>query len=168
MLPVVAALAACSQSPSGNASSAGEGTSADAAASQPPMDATGVPQFRTGLWEVTDYESDGTTAKRLRCIGQEVEEDLRTMFGTASTPECVKTRSSGPQGLTVKGLCRQPGGTETEAEVTLSGSAIDFDMKLGLYSIVNGKRHGDLSQSKGRWMGECPAGMKPGDESEAG
>lgn len=167
ILPAVIALAACTQqAPSNNASS--EPGAEPKAASQPPLDATGVPRFRPGIWEVTDFESDGTSAKRLRCIGKEIEEDLRTMFSTTSTPECVKTRSKGAQGLMVTARCKQPGGSETEAEVTLSGSAIDFDMKLGLYSIVDGKRHGDLSQSKGRWMGECPAGMNPGDETDAG
>lgn len=86
---------------------------------------------------------------------------------TRETPGCKTERSASPRGLRVQALCEQAGGLKTDALVEMTGSETAYDMKIGIYLVnKDGSRDGGDITAKAKWIGACPAGVKPGEDVE--
>lgn len=155
------ALAACGQ-PDASTAQAPKTAAAGPALS---LGADGLPRFRPGAWEVTKTE-DGETEISRHCTGAEMDAEIRNLL-TRETPDCKATRSASPRGLKVTAVCSQPGGLKIESNLAMTGSETAYDLKLGLYSILpSGERNGGEMTAKAKWIGLCPAGVKPGEDIE--
>jgi len=161
-------LAACQQEGAGtdgaatqnNAQAAEEGKGA------PPMAADGTPEFRAGMWEATSQE-DGKEPKTTRyCAGPDgatgYKELIARFEGTGQ--DCKVDRSTGANGLQIKSECKQ-GRATVESELTLAGTETSYEMAMSSHVVLpDGKRQGGGAKSSGQWLGECPAGVEPGEE----
>jgi hypothetical protein len=124
-----------------------------------------LPRFKPGLWEVVQTE-DGKVETTQHCTGAEVDAEVREML-TRETPDCKTERSASPSGLRVHAMCEQAGGLKTDTTVVLTGSETAYDMKIGLYLLnKDGSRDGGDITAKAKWVGACPAGVKPGEDVE--
>jgi len=162
----IAGLAACS--PAAKTGEAAPASETQAATVQPAglkLGGDGVPRFRNGWWEIVSTE-EGQTETSHRCIGDEIDAEIREML-TRETPTCQTKRSASPSGLKVNAVCAQAGGLKTETDLAMTGSDVAYDVKLGIYVVTpDGARDGGETTMKARWVGACPAGVKPGDEVE--
>lgn len=131
------------------------------------LDAKGVPQFQPGLWEITEDADDGSSETTRECHVADLGGDIHRIFSTDSTSGCVKTRRASGAGLVVNEQCQQADGIKIESEATLAGSPTKFEMKLAIYSLVNGERFGDVTTVKGRWIETCSTDRETGGEPEA-
>lgn len=133
----------------------------------PPLGADGLPRFRPGLWEVVKTDSsNGEGAETSRdCVGEEANEDFRKL--AAGIAGCKTTKATGPAGLTITSECEE-GGVESRTMMTVAGTDKNYRMTLDMqFSLPDGKTSGGQVSAKARWIGACPAGMKPGDSLEA-
>lgn len=138
--------------------------SAAATLGVPPLDASGLPRFRPGLWQVVrEDDSDDSGPETVKsCIGEEANAELRAAL--AGSPGCQTTRSTGVGGLTVTSVCAQ-GETKVKSVLTLAGNDTAYNMSIAMQlTLPDGKTSGGRVTGKARWVGPCPAGMKPGDE----
>lgn len=160
---VLLLLVACGQADTGQAPAAAQ-PAVQAALTSPPLDATGVPRLRPGLWEVTKTD-EGQTETSMDCMGPEADKEVRDLL-TRETPDCKVERSSGVGGLRLKADCLQSG-VKIQSEFVMTGSDTAYDMRLGVY-VVNpdGEREGGEMTAKARWVGACPAGVQPGESVE--
>lgn len=126
-------------------------------------DAAGVPRFRPGAWEYKLDTDEGAEIARI-CLGDAGNAELREILTRRYPPECTVERSADARNLTFRSTCKQNGLTmETSLDVTGSDTAID--MKLGLFvTTPAGDRSGETMVTSFRRTGECPAGVKPGDD----
>lgn len=171
MLPLAllatASLAACGAKPAADTGQAASTAAAApaAAGSALKLGADNLPRFREGLWEVVQTE-DGQSETSKRCVGAEIDGEMRELL-TRETPDCQIQRSASPKGLSVKAVCAQAGGLKTDTSLVMTGSETAYDVKLGIYVVqADGARDGSDMTLKAKWVGACPAGMKPGDEVE--
>ncbi|MGA0606136.1 DUF3617 domain-containing protein [Phenylobacterium sp. VNQ135] len=160
------ALAACNAKPEAETAAASDAAAkASAPAERLTLGADGLPRFREGLWEVTKIDG-GEREVTKRCTGAEVNQEMREML-TRETPDCKTDRSSGPLGIRVHAVCDQGKGLKTETTMTMSGSSTSWSSTLGLYVVTpDGRRDGGEMTMKARWIGACPAGVKPGEDVE--
>lgn len=161
------ALCACGPKEAAKASAAdGAGAETAAAAGGLTLGADKLPRFRPGVWEVAKVE-DGQTEVTRQCVGDEARDDLKEML-TRETPDCQTQRTVAAGGIRINAVCSQAGGLKTETNLTLTGSATTYDMKLGLYVVTpDGKRDGGEMTVKARFTGQaCPPGVNPGDDIE--
>jgi len=167
-LPALSLVALVSLAACGKAEKAEAPTGADAAAVAPSglvIGGDNLPRFKPGLWEVVQTE-DGKVETTRHCAGAEVDAEVREML-TRETPGCKTERSASPGGLRVKSLCDQAGGLKTDATIVMTGSETAYDMKIGLYLVnADGSRDGGDIIAKAKWIGACPAGVKPGEDVE--
>jgi hypothetical protein len=161
-----ASVAACGAKPAADAGQAVDTAAvAPAAGSALKLGADNLPRFREGLWEVVQTE-DGQSETSKRCVGAEIDGEMRELL-TRETPTCKTQRSASSTGLKVNAVCEQAGGMKTETSLVMTGSDTAYDAKLGIYLIqADGAREGGETTLKAKWVGACPAGMKPGDEVE--
>lgn len=163
LLAAPLALAACNAKPEAQTGNSGDASSAPSApAERLTLGSDGLPRFREGLWEVTEL-SDGEREVSKHCAGAEVRDDVRAMF--ANEPAgCTVERSSSPLGVKARWLCDQAG-VKSETSLTMWGSATSWNMTLAIHAIgADGARDGGETTMKARWIGACPAGVKPGEE----
>lgn len=157
----VLALAACGQQQTANESAdTGEKTVADGGLT---LGADGVPQFRPGAWEIVEAGDGGKEARR-ECVGGEATPQLREMVTRDYPKECKVDHESGSDRFYLKASCPQNGLT-IDSELDLKGSDTQFEMKFGAFvTMPDGKRQGGGTTLSGRWVGECPAGVQPGQQ----
>lgn len=161
------AIAACGQQPAANESAdagAGEVKSGGSITDAFQIGSDGVPQMRPGLWEIT--EAGGKEVRR-ECQGAEVDEAFREVMTRDYPKECKIDRDSDSGRIYLKATCQQDG-MSIDTEVEMTGSDTAFDGKVSVFvTMPDGKKTGGTETSKGRWIGECPAGVQPGEEVEA-
>jgi hypothetical protein len=171
--PLLAALAALTLSACGDGKT--DAAPKAAAVEAPPaavlgaprLGADGLPRFRPRLWEVVtlDNTSDEGPVTSRQCLGEEANTEMREALAAGDTPNCRRTRSVGANGLTIKATCSQ-GEVNTEMQISLSGSETAYTMVMDLRSkVAGGEPQGGRIEGNARWIGACPAGMKPGDET---
>lgn len=134
----------------------------------PPLGADGLPRIKPGLWHVVSTDSaskEGPETKR-ECIGDEANKDVREMFKAPASPGCKKTTSQGLAGITVAQDCEQSG-MKVRSALSIAGSDTRYTMKLDMrITTPDGKTDGGVITAKARWIGACPAGLKPGESIE--
>ena len=124
-----------------------------------------LPRFKPGLWEVVQTD-DGEVETTHHCTGAEVDAEVREML-TREVPGCKAERSASPRGLKVHAICEQAGGLKTDSTVLMTGSETAYDMTIGIYLVKpDGTREGGDITAKAKWVGACPAGVKPGEDVE--
>ncbi|QPQ55123.1 DUF3617 family protein [Allosphingosinicella flava] len=160
------ALAACGQQQDSNGSAeagkTGETAAADGALK---IGADGVPQFRPGAWEMTE-SGDNANETRRECLGADANPQLREELTRSYPKECKVERDSNSGRLFVKASCPQNGLT-IDSEIEVTGSDTAMNMRIGAFvTMPDGKRQGGETRIVGRWVGQCPAGVQPGDSIE--
>lgn len=129
------------------------------------LDTAGLPTFRAGLWEVVKTSSDEAGETTQECIGAEANAQLREMLTRDGGPDCKVERSNTIFSQKVRADCAQAGGLRTDTTFEVSGSETRYTMKLAMYVVKpDGTGDGGEEVAKARWIGACPAGVKPGEE----
>lgn len=158
------AVAACSGGgESGNSASGPDGVSTTTTGKLT-LGEDGVPKFKPGLWEMTAAEEGKPAETTKSCLGEDSNESVREAVTREFDKECKVDRRSGSEGIYIKASCPM-NGMDTDALTEIKGSDENFEMKVEIdLSMPDGSKHRSAIAAKGRWIGECPAGMKPGDE----
>jgi len=136
----------------------------------PPLGADGLPRFRPGLWETVKTDSSGDEGPETNrtCLGSEADQQMRELFNTPAAQGCTKTTSKGVAGIKVAQYCERSG-MKMRSSITLAGSDTRYTIKIDMrITTPDGKTDGGVITGKSRWIGACPAGLKPGDSTDAG
>ena len=125
------------------------------------------PHRRPGLWEVTRTGVDATNPARTTqiCIDQETEATLRQIGDSLAQSACSTTDTHSSQGeLTADATC-QLGGSRTtnHTVVNFIGDTAYHQMSTTLVDPPLFGRSKIISETEGKWIGPCAAGMRPGD-----
>ncbi len=129
--------------------------------------AADIPHRKPGLWEMTSHSttSKGAEISRRICLDRE-SEDLLNRQGVASAQEAcskVEMHSSGNQ-FTAKAVCNLGSVKMTsEATTTFTGDSASTTKVHTTFDPPLAGRSQSESQDEGKWLGACPADMKPGD-----
>ena len=163
-LILAGALAGCgSGGPPGNG---GAGASAPAAADAPvvtpanvALTPKGAPMRRAGYWQVTRDEAPAPS--QFHCVDNESEAKFSLFDWLAMVGECSKKDfKRTADGWSFDTQCSMMNMT-TEQKGTLSG---DFQNVYVIDQEVTTGGHGsEKGVLRGKWVGQCPAGLKPGD-----
>ncbi|MDP1736907.1 MAG: DUF3617 family protein [Caulobacter sp.] len=156
------ALAACSKpADKTNVASAGDASPAAKAASPIPPGIDAAPHLRAGLWEVT---VQGMPAAARTCIDDKTQSDNAVLGQGADTRNCSRnTWRRIPGGIAFEFACDNDG-MKMASKGTVTG---DFNSAYRVEADLSGSRDGQAFSQKqvidARYVGACPAGMKPGD-----
>ncbi|HEY4124230.1 MAG TPA: DUF3617 family protein [Rhizomicrobium sp.] len=137
---------------------------AASAAQALPMD---FPARRAGLWDVTvNMQSMKIPARTNKmCIDAATDAKLMNLGVASKEAKCTSMNISG-MGSTrvVDSVCHLNGGEQKNHIVmTYSGnSAYHMDMQSQFSPPIAGKSQSHITQDA-KWIGPCPADMKPGD-----
>lgn len=129
--------------------------------------AADVPHRKPGLWEMTLHSSTAKASEISRrvCLDRE-SEDLLNRQGVESvqaTCSKVEIHSSGNQ-LSAKAVCNM-GSVKMTSEATttfVSDTASTTKVHVTYDPPLAGRSQSD-TQDDAKWLGACPADMKPGD-----
>jgi len=134
----------------------------------PPLDADGIPRFRAGLWEVVRTDPSGEEGPETirECIGAEADEQIREMINGTSK-SCAKSVSKGIHGLRVALTCDM-NGTKVQSAVAIAGTDTKYTLRLDMQMTAKDGKVTTMNMTgKARRLGDCPAGMSPGDSVDA-
>lgn len=128
------------------------------------MAADQMPHFKAGLWQVSLVMMGKPGSEKI-CLDDATEKLMYRVAMSASQKNCTKTdiHSTGSQ-MTSDSVCKIGTSTRTSHTVmTFSGdSAYHTDITTHVDPPVS--NHADTkSTMDGKWLGACPADMKPGD-----
>lgn len=128
--------------------------------------ADGLPQLKPGLWQISTATSHSRRPRVSKLCLDRSTFGLVMSIGTAMQhPSCSRTeRHSSGATMVTDSVCRI-GGSEstTHTVVTYHGdSGYDTDIQAHYNPPLFGRSESTSHQSA-RWIGDCPAGMKPGD-----
>ena len=129
--------------------------------------AADVPHRKPGLWEMTSHSADskGASITRRICLDRETEDLLNRQGVAASQEACskVEMHSSGNQ-FTAKAVCNMGSVKMTSEAVTtfVSDTASTTKVHTTYEPALAGRSQSD-TQDDAKWLGACPADMKPGD-----
>jgi Protein of unknown function (DUF3617) len=124
------------------------------------------PARKPGLWEVTSHAEVGHATTTKMCIDPETDQLFHKM-GTdlRSIKHCERddVKVDGDT-VTTDSECKLGSATETTTGVIkfTGDSAYHADITIHFDPAVLGKSDTSITQD-GKWTGDCPAGMKPGD-----
>jgi hypothetical protein len=131
------------------------------------VQASDFPARRAGLWDVTvTMESMKLPARtNTMCIDAATDARLMNLGMASRDAKCTQMTVSGIGSTrVVDSVCHMNGGTQKNHIVmTFSGNgAYHMDMRSHFAPPIEG--HGDSHiVQDAKWVGSCPAGMKPGD-----
>jgi len=137
------------------------------AVSAAPALSADFPARRAGLWDVTvNMESMKIPARTNKmCIDSATDAKLMNLGVASKEAKCTSMNVSG-MGSTriVDSVCHMNGGEQKNHIVmTYSGnSAYHMDMQSQFSPPIAGKSQSHITQDA-KWIGPCPADMKPGD-----
>ncbi len=131
----------------------------------------GVPVLRTGLWEVTYQRPEmGFSETRHICVDDALAAKLAEMPANPDTVTCSRheVRPDG-QAVRVETVCSHNDTTLTSHIVIHSTGAEDFHQTMETVYDPAFAGHSDThTLADGRRIGDCPAGMKPGETTVVG
>ena len=123
------------------------------------------PKRKAGLWDISMGGGAGVKIAAQMCVDEATAADFDIKRPEASDAKCSKSkvqRTGG--GWTFESTCQVPGGTMTSKGV-ISGDLND-NYQMDLTSRMDPPPRGMPAETKmsmkARWLGPCPAGMKPG------
>jgi len=163
-LASVLALSACGDKAAAPGVEKAEAGEAAATSSNLSFDPNGMPIFKAGLWESTHLEGDEKGESNRMCVGPELDAETREqLFG--EKPGCTKTVDRARGGLKISAVCAQSG-VSTKMNVTMVGSQTEqlMTMEMAIDNTADAEPASVHKMvMKSRWVGPCPAGMRPGD-----
>ncbi len=121
-----------------------------------------APHLKAGLWEIT---VEGTPAKARSCIDDKTQADSAALGQGLDRRNCSKSDWSRiPGGVAFSFDCDNDG-----TRMTSKGTVIgDFNSAYRMEAEAGITRNGVTQTAKqaidARYVGACPAGMKPGDK----
>lgn len=129
--------------------------------------AVNFPPRRAGLWDVTvNMESMKIPSRTNKmCIDAATDAKLMNLGMASKEAKCTSMNVSGMGSTrTVDSVCHMNGGEQKNHIVmTYAGdSAYHMDMQSQFSPPIAGKSQSHITQDA-KWVGPCPAGMKPGD-----
>lgn len=123
------------------------------------------PPRKPGLWELTVQAETGPAATMKMCIDQDTDQLFHKVGTDLRTKHCDKDEVK-VDGDTINAdsECKLGNRTVTTTAVTkfTGDTSYHTDVKTHFDPAVLGKTDATVTQD-GKWTGDCPAGMKPGD-----
>ena len=131
------------------------------------VQASDFPARRAGLWNVTINMENAKLPPQTNKMCIDAASDAKLMkLGLASKQaDCTAMNISGSGNVrTVDSVCHFNGGTQkNHVQMTYVGDgAYHMDMRSQFSPPIAGKTESHIVQDA-KWVGPCPAGMKPGD-----
>lgn len=117
-----------------------------------------------GLWETTtvDEAAGGTPEVSRVCVSEEQAKSPPGDFLKLDDPACSVTRSSGPGGETAHAECLKDG-VRFLTDATWAARGGSYRLALTTRAVLpGGQVHEGRTRAEGRRLGDCPAGMRPG------
>lgn len=162
-LPVLA-LASCGDGAASSEAPA-DATPAEAARSALTFGDDGMPRFKPGLWEVTQRDGGDVETWR-QCVDEGLDPETRAALQQAAQAGCTRTMDRSGGGLAVVSRCER-GGVKIDSSITMRGSqthqTIEFRIRM---DPGNGAATETVMTGESRWVGDCPAGVQPGERVE--
>jgi len=125
------------------------------------------PHRRPGLWEVTRPSVDATNPARTTqvCIDQETEATLRRIGDSLAESTCSTTDTRSTPGEVMADATCQLGGSKTTNHTVVSfiGDTAYHQVSTTRVDPPLFGRSEIISETEGKWLGPCTAGMRPGD-----
>lgn len=155
------ALAACNKT--SEKAEAAAGAPATAAVEAPvPAGIDAAPHLKAGLWEITPANMPG---KVTSCIDDATQSDTAVLGQGLDRRKCAKSDwSRTPTGIAFSFDCDN-NGTRVTSKGTITG---DFNTAYRMEADASLTKGGITKSTKqvidARYLGACPAGMKPGDK----
>lgn len=131
------------------------------------LDAEGLPIIRAGLWEVSSSEDDGPVKTVRQCLTRLFDGSVDRVLATAAPEGCRKDRTVEARRLKVVSVCDLGFGRRMESDFVLEGSQTEYALTAGV--AVHQDGHPPVvseGRGRGRWLGDCPGDMVPGDVLE--
>lgn len=123
------------------------------------------PARKPGEWDVTIMRGDKPAGTVKMCLDKDTDQLLYKIGGGMSSQLCQHTdiKVSGNV-LTSQSECTIHGSKITASSTTTfdGDTAFHLKMKSHFDPALMGKTDTEIQQ-EGKWVGECPADMKPGD-----
>jgi hypothetical protein len=130
------------------------------------MAADPMPHHKAGLWEIAmSLGSDSRQGNEKVCMDASTEQLMLKAGAGASQKMCSKTdiHSSNSQ-ITVDSVCKIGNSTTTGHSVTtFTGDTAYHTEVMTHFDPPLANRADSKATMDGKWMGACPADMKPGD-----
>jgi hypothetical protein len=161
LLFLTATLFGCGSAPTGGKASSDAGSHADAVATPAKLALapTGAPMRRAGYWQIT--RDDASAAGQFHCVDDATETKFSLFDWLAMVGDCSKkefTRTANGWNFDTKCTLMN---MVTEQKGTLSG---DFQNSYTIDQVVtSGRNVSEKGVLHGKWLGPCPADLKPGD-----
>jgi hypothetical protein len=129
--------------------------------------ADSYPHRKPGLWEITLSSPDSKMppATSRMCIDAATEASLMSTGGSACTKMCstCDVKFTGSSG-TVDTVCTFSGKTQTtHSQITFTGDSAYRSEVLAKFDPPIAGKTERRSVHEAKWVGACPADMKPGD-----
>jgi hypothetical protein len=124
-----------------------------------------IPHRKPGLWEMTSHSATGSEISRRVCLDRETEDLLNRQAVASGKEACskVETHTVGNQ-FVAKAVCNL-GGVKMTSEATtvfVGDTAATTRIHATFDPPLAGRAQSD-TQEDAKWLGACPADMKPGD-----
>ncbi len=130
--------------------------------------AADIPHRKPGLWEMTVTDAEGAGGKGIKqriCLDAKSEELLNRQSIATGQEACssVQTRATGDQ-LRAKAVCNLGSVKMTsESVTTFTGDSASMTTVHTTYDPPLAGRSQSDTRQEAKWLGACPADMKPGD-----
>jgi hypothetical protein len=124
-----------------------------------------LPPRKPGLWEVTTKTNDDAPTVSRLCLDAAVEAKLTQSFKAIAKTYCTQSegRLEGAV-FTYDSVCPLPGSkVKTHTVTTFAGEGEYRSETRGRYDPPYKGKTNNMSVQSGKWLGPCPADMKPGD-----
>lgn len=132
------------------------------------LDSDGLPIVRAGLWEIVQQEDEGPRKVSRQCL-------TRAFHGAAdgllSDDEplsgCQRDRSVQEGRLQVVSTCEMGKGARQVSDFVYRGNPVEYELTAKVTtSLADGTVGVFTGEGRGRWLGDCPGDMVPGDRLE--
>lgn len=156
-------LAACGEKPAASAEADAEAAPATEVSALA-FDASGLPKFKPGLWDVTTREPDGEVETYQQCMGEEANAEIREAV-TGQTEGCTKQVNRAGGALMISGVCEQHQ-VRTNINYIIKGSDTrsSMTMRMTVQNLSTKEAPATMEmKAEGRWVGDCPSGVAPGE-----
>ena len=133
------------------------------------LDAEGLPIVRAGLWEVVDQSDDQPPRTERRCLTRAFHGAADEVLSLMVAEGCSKDRKSDAHTLHVVATCERADGYRMVSDYAYRGAPTDYAL-IAKVSISRSGKGPAVARGKGRgrWLGDCPGHMVPGDVMESG
>jgi hypothetical protein len=176
VMTLAAGAAACSKPAQNAATTPGGGKAEDVAAS-PASPASAVtqalqPKRKEGLWRmaISSTGGPGVTMNAEMCVDAATASDFNVQRGSGSK-DCANSKISPTgDGWAFQSVCKMQGMTMTTKGKVSGDMSSDYAMEAATHMdpAPQGMSADTQTRVHAKWLGPCPAGMKPGSVRMSG